>query len=146
MRTVHFRPLAAAAAALLILAGTVAAQDKPTAVLNNLEVRQLVARAEPADHGRLAAHFSALADRYTSEAKRHVSMSQSFIGNPSRNLGRGMSVHCKRLADLNTQSATTVRELVAYHEKLAEGSLAIPPAGATRFQAGAGAPEPTRKS
>ena len=39
MRTVHLRPLAIAAAALLILAGTVAAQDKPTAVLNNLEVR-----------------------------------------------------------------------------------------------------------
>ena len=145
MRTVHLRPLAIAAAALLILAGTVAAQDKPTAVLNNLEVRQLVARAEPADHVRLAAHFSALADRYTAEAKRHVSMSQSFIGTPSRNLGTGMSVHCKRLADLNTQSATTVRELVAYHDKLAAGSPATAPPGATRFQAGAGAPEPTEK-
>ena len=94
---------------------------------------------------RLAAHFSALAERYTAEAKRHVSMSQSFIGNPSRNLGTGMSVHCKRLADLNTQSATTVRELVAYHDKLAAGSPATAPPGATSFQAGAGAPEPTEK-
>jgi hypothetical protein len=145
MRTVHFRPLAIAAAALVSLAGSVAAQDKPTAVLNSLEVRQLVARAEPADHVRLTAHFSALADRYTLEAKRHVSMSQSFIGNPSRNLGTGMSAHCKRLADLNTQSANTVRELAVHHEKLASGAPAALPKDGARFQAGAGAPEPTEK-
>lgn len=145
MRTVHLRPLAVAAAALVSLAGGVAAQDKPTAVLNSLEVRQLVARAGPADHVRLTAHFSALGDRYTAEAKRHVSMSQSFIGNPSRNLGTGMSAHCKRLADLNTQSATTVSELAAYHEMLASGAPATPPTDGARFQGGAGAPEPTEK-
>ena len=121
MRTVHFRSVAIAATAMLTLAGSVAAQDKPTGLLNSLEVRQLVSRADPADNARLGAHFSALADRYTAEAKRHLSMSQSFVGNPSRNLGTGMSAHCKRLADLNTQSATTARELAAYHEKLASG-------------------------
>jgi hypothetical protein len=145
MRTIHLRPFAIAAVALVSLAGGVAAQDKPTAVLNNLEVRQLVARAAPADHVRLAAHFSALANRYTAEAKRHLSMSQSFIGNPSRNLGTGMSAHCKRLADLNTQSATTVRELAGYHEKLASGTRTTLPKDGARFQAGAGAPDPTDK-
>jgi hypothetical protein len=113
--------------------------------LNSLEVRQSVSRAEPADHARLAVHFSALADRYDAEAKRHISMSRSFVGNPSRNLGAGMSVHCKQLADLNTQSATTARELAAYHEKLAAGSPATAPRDAIRFQAGAGAPAPTDK-
>jgi hypothetical protein len=127
----------------LTLAGSVAAQEKPTGLLNNLEVRQLVGRAEPADNAQLAAHFSALADRYAAETKRHLSMSQSFIGNPSRNLGTGMSAHCKRFADLNTQSATTVRELAAYHEKLASGTRATPPKDGARFQGGAGAPEPT---
>jgi hypothetical protein len=130
---------------LLIAAGTLAAQERPNGLLNNLEVRQLVARAEPADNARLAVHFSALADRYTAEAKRHQTMSQSFIGNPSRNLGTGMSAHCKRLADLNTQEATTVRELVAYHEKLAAGAPATPPRDGARFQGGAGAPEPNEK-
>ena len=145
MRTVHFRSLAGAAAALLTLAGIAAAQEKPIALLNTLEVRQLVARAEPADNARLATHFSTLAERYTAEAKRHVSMSQSFVGNPSRNLGTGMSVHCKRLADLNTQSATTARELATYHDKLAGGTPAEPPRDAARFHGGAGAPEPTEK-
>src|SRR5262245_63404820 len=101
MRTVYFRSFAIAAV-FLVVAGTVAAQERPNGILNSLEVRQLVQRAEPADNARLAVHFSALADRYAAEAKRHISMSQSFVGNPSRNLGTGMSVHCKRLADLNT--------------------------------------------
>jgi hypothetical protein len=134
-----------AAAAVLTLTASVAAQDRPSGLLNNLEVRQLVARAEPGDQAQLSAHFTALGDRYAAEAKRHISMSQSFIGNPSRNLGTGMSAHCKRLADLNTQSATTVRELAAYHMKLASGTPATPPRDGARFEAGAGAPEPTEK-
>jgi hypothetical protein len=128
-----------------VVASPVAAQETKSAVLSNLEVQQLVTRAEPGDHARLAAHFSALAERYTAEAKRHTSMAQSFAGNPSRNLGTGMSAHCKRLADLNTQSSTTVRELAVYHEKLASGSPASPPRDGARFEAGAGAPEPTEK-
>jgi hypothetical protein len=144
MRTVHFRSFVFVAA-FVAVAGTVAAQERPNPILNSLEVRQLVARAEPADNARLATHFSALADRYTTEAKRHVSMSQSFVGNPSRNLNTSMSVHCKRLADLNTQSATTVRELAAFHEKLAAGAAAVLPPGSGKFQAGAGAPEPNEK-
>jgi hypothetical protein len=145
MRTVHFRSLSLAAVAVLTLASSVAARDKPSGLLNNLEVRQLVARAGPGDHASLSAHFNALADRYAAEAKRHISMSQSFVGNPSRNLGTGMSAHCKQLANLNTQSETTVRELAAYHAMLASGTPATPPKDGARFQGGAGAPEPTEK-
>jgi hypothetical protein len=145
MKTVYVRALSGVAALILTFAGSAAAQDKPSALLNTLEVRQLVARAEPADNLRLSAHFNALRDRYAAEANRHTSMSQSFVGNPSHNLGAGMSVHCKRLADLNTQSATTVRELAAFHEKLAAGASAVLPAGSEQFQAGAGAREPNDK-
>jgi hypothetical protein len=145
MRTVHFRSLALSAAAVLTFAGNAAAQDKPSGLLNDVEVRQLVTRAEPGDHARLSTHFTALADRYAAEAKRHISMSQSFVGNPSRNLGTGMSAHCKQLANLNTQSETTLRELAAYHTKLASGTPATPPKDGARFQGGAGAPEPTEK-
>ena len=72
-------------------------------------------------------------------------MSRSFVGNPNRNLGTGMSVHCKRLAELNTEAATTLRELAAYHADLAGGKDATPPAGAARYHSGAGAPAPTDK-
>jgi hypothetical protein len=145
MRTIYVHSLSLAAVAILTVTGNVTAQDRPSGLLNSLEVRQLVARAEPGDHQNLAAHFSALGDRYAAEAKRHVSMSQSFIGNPSRNLGTGMSVHCKRLADLNTQAATTVRELATYHDTLAAGSAATAPPDGARFAAGAGALEPTER-
>lgn len=145
MRTVYLRSLSFVAVAVLALAVSAAAQEKPSALLNSLEVRQLVASGEPADHARLSGHFSTLADRYAAEAKRHISMSQSFVGNPSRNLGTGMSAHCRRLAELNTQSATTVRELVAFHEKLSTGAPAVLPQNAERFHAGAGAREPNEK-
>ena len=145
MRTTHVRSLALAAVVFFAAAGIVTAQAKATAVLNNAEVRQLVARAEPADNARLAAHFTALADRFAAEAKRHTAMAQSFAGNPSRSFGGGMSVHCKQLADLNNRSATATRELAAYHEKLAAGATAALPRDGAKFQAGAGAPEPSEK-
>jgi hypothetical protein len=145
MRTVYFRPLSIAAIAILTFAGSLAAQEKPSGLLNSVEVQQLVKRAEPGDNARLAAHFTALADSYSAEAKRHMSMAQSFVGNPSRNLGTGMSAHCKHLADLNTKSATELRELAAYHQKLASGVTAPPPAAGARFEGGAGAPAPTEQ-
>jgi hypothetical protein len=143
MRTIHIGSLSVAAFTLLAFAGTATAQDKSPALLNSLEVQTLVKRAEPGDNARLAAHFTALADRYAAEAKRHTSMATSFAANPSRNLATGMSAHCKRLSDLNTQSATTLRELAAYHQKLTAGAIATPPPDAARFQGGAGATRPT---
>jgi len=143
MRTVHFRSMSIAAIAVLTFAGSVAAQEKSSGLLNTLEVQQLVKRAELGDNARLSAHFTVLADRYATEAKRHTSMARSFVGHPSRNLGSGMSAHCKQLTDLNTQSATELRELASYHQKLASGATATPPAAGGRFEGGAGAPAPT---
>jgi hypothetical protein len=142
MRTVDFRLLSIAAITVLALAGSMAAQEK-SGSLNSLEVQQLAKRAQPADHARLATHFTALADRYAAEAQRHTSMAQSYVGNPSRNLATGMSGHCKQLAQLNTQSATTLRELATYHRGLATGVASAPPATGSRFESGGGAPRPT---
>ena len=127
----------------MVFAGNAAAQDRSPSLLNTLEVQRLVKRAEPGDNARLAGHFTALAERYLAEAKRHTSMSQGFVGNPSRNLGTSMSAHCKRLADLNTQSATALRELATYHQKLAAGAPATAATTGGRFEGGAGAPAPT---
>src|SRR6185295_1985845 len=117
MKTIHIRSLSFAALAVLAFAPNVAAQDKSPALLNALEVTQLARREAPGDHARLSAHFAALADRYTAEAKRHTSMSQAYVGSPSRNLVTSQSLHCKHLAELNAQSATAVLELAAYHRK-----------------------------
>jgi len=145
MKTVHRHSLVVAALAVVVSAGNALAQESASALLNNLELRELVTRAAPADHARLGVHFAALAEQYAAEAMRHMSMSQSFAGNPSRNLGIGMSAHCKRLAELNTESATTVRELAAFHEKLSNGMPASLPRHAEKFLGGAGARKPTQK-
>ncbi len=145
MRTIYFRPLAIASLLFLALGGTATAQDKATGLLNTLDVQRLVTSGAPADHARLSTHFAALADRYTAEAKQHESMSRGFVGNPSRNLGTGMSAHCTRLAKLNTESATTVLELAAHHQKLAAGLPSTTPRDGARCQGGIGAADPTKK-
>ena len=98
--------------------GTVDAQTT-SPLLNTLEVRTLIASAEPADHTTLARHFATLADGYDAEARRQDVMATSVAGNPSRNFSTGRSAHGARLARLNTASATTLRELATHHEALA---------------------------
>jgi hypothetical protein len=113
-------------------------------ILNTLEVQKLVASTDPADNARLSAHFAALADRYAREASRHDAMAQAFIASPTRRATINTAAdHCKQLAGLNKQSADTLRELAACHDKRAAGAVATAPKGAARFQAGAGAPEPS---
>ena len=144
MTTFQFRRLAVGTLGILLLAGAAAAQAT-SPILNTLEVQKLVASGEPGDHTTLSAHFTALADRYAAEARRHESMARSFVGNPNRNTGSGMSIHCRRLAELNKESAAMLRELAAHHQKLAAGTASTPPRAGARFQAGAGAAEPTEQ-
>jgi len=139
MRTITIRALA-----ILALVGSAAAQTPSSPILNALEVRTLVTSSQPADNARLSAHFTALAERYTAEAKRHAAMAQAFIAAPTRRVAANTAAdHCKRLVELNTQSADTARQLAAHHEQLAAGAPSTPPKGGSQFQSGAGAPEPT---
>jgi hypothetical protein len=143
MTTFTFRPLAIGTLAILMFAGPAASQTA-SPILNALEVRKLVSSTEPSDNARLSAHFAALADRYAADAKRHNAMAGAFVAAPTRRVAANTAAdHCKRLATLNTQSADTLRELAAYHEKVAAGTASSPPKGAAPFQGGKGAPEPT---
>jgi len=142
MRTISIPTLAVGTLALFTVAGAAAAQA-PSPILNALEVQKLVASSEPADNARLSAHFAALADQYATDARRHTAMAQAFIAAPTRRTPTHSAAdHCKRLATLNTQSSETLRELAAYHEKLAAGIPGRSPKGGARFQGGVGAPEP----
>src|SRR5262245_61736559 len=136
MKPFNLRSFALALAALVGVAAMATAQTG-SPILNVLEVRKLVASAEPADNARLSAHFAALADQYAREATRHNAMAQAFIAAPTRRTPSNSAAdHCKRLATLNTQSAETLREMAAYHDKRAAGAEATVPKGAAKFQAG----------
>ena len=143
MRTIRLHTFSIGALALLAFAGVSAAQTRPSAVLNAAEVQQLITRSEPGDHARLTAHFSALAERYAADARRHTAMAKAVSANPNRQTATGSSARYTHLADLNLQSATTLRELAAHHEALAAGKPSVVPPGAARFEGGAGAPAPT---
>lgn len=119
------------------------ATAQPSPILNIIEVQKLVASGAPADNARLAVHFTALADQSASEAKQHEAMSSAFGGNPSRQLGTAMSVHCTHLAELNRQAAATLGELAAHHKKLAAGAPSTLPPNAAAYQSGKGARVPT---
>lgn len=143
MRTNLIRVAAGAALVLATLANSANAQTT-SPILNTLEVQKLVASADPDDNARLSAHFAALADQYARDAARHSAMAQAFIEAPTRRKPAETAAdHCRRLSGSNTQAAKTLRELATYHEKRAAGAVASVPNGATRFQAGAGAPEPS---
>ena len=142
MTTISIRRCAVGTLAIVAIAGVAVAQTS-SPILNTLEVRKLVSDAEPADHARLVGHFAALADRHIAEARRHGTMAASFAGNPSRNLGAGMTEHCRRLEKLNTDSATTLSELANHHRALAAGDVSASPRDGVRFQNGAEAREPT---
>lgn len=144
MKTITVRALSIGALALLALAGTAAAQTTSSAVLNALELQELIKRAEPADHARLGVHFAVVAEQHALDARRHRAMADAFIASPTRRTAANSAAdHCKRLERLNLQSAETLRELAAHHEALAAGKTSSAPRDAARFEAGAGASAPT---
>ena len=103
----------------------------------------MVSSADIGDQARLASHFSALAERYEAQARRHTAMARAFTGNPNRQMATGWAIHCERLAKLNTESAGTVRELAAHHQRLATGTASAAPSDSAAFEEGRGAPAPT---
>ena len=144
MRTIRFSAWSASALVLFTFVGGAVAQTTSSAVLNSVEVQELIKRATPADHARLEVHFAVLAEQYAADAKRHSAMARAFIASPTRRTPANSAAdHCRRLEQLNLQSAATLRQLAAYHEGLAAGKASAPPRGAARFEGGAGAPAPT---
>ena len=140
MRTIYFRGIAIGLLAIGAFAAQAAAQGTQAAILTTIEVRQLIARGDPADHARLSDHYTALADRYAADAKQHTSLANAFLAGPNRRVAANSSSdHCKRLANVASQSAATLRELATHHTKLAAGIPSTAPKNSARFEAGEGA-------
>lgn len=144
MNTIISRAVAIVGFSVLAMGGGVEAQTAPSPILSSVEVRTLIESSKPADHARLSAHFAALADQYAADVKRHTSMQQAYAGNSKlAGVAVSMAAHCKRLADLDRESAATLKELSTHHTTLAGGAVSEKPRGAERFEAAAGARTPT---
>ena len=122
MKTIRIRLAVILALSTWTPASELIAQPSQLSLLNEVEVRQLIERGEPADHVRLSGHFTLLAQRYEADAKRHESMGQAFSGNPKlAAMASSQREHCRQLSARNLESATTLRELAAHHTKLGAG-------------------------
>ena len=93
----------------------------PSKPLTAAEVNQLISNGDPTAHARLSAHFTALAERQAADVKVHTAMQQAYAnsGKPS---GLGMVNHCKAMVARAQESAGSLKELAAYHSKLAGGA------------------------
>jgi hypothetical protein len=144
MTTLQIRSVALGVLVVALAASTAAAQTA-SPILNVLEVRTLVASTDPADHSRLSTHFTAVAERYAADARRHTAMAQAYGSYGGRRLSTDPATHCRRLAELASRSAEDVRALAAHHQKLAQGIASVPPKSAAKYQAGAGAAAPSER-
>lgn len=143
MRTISVRTVVAACALSLLAGGAALAQDQPTPVLNTLELRQLVDRAEPADHARLSAHFGALAERYATDAKQHERMAQASSGQAGKSSNVGLAAHCRTLAKADHELEQGARALATFHKERAAGASSVAaPANTRGLESGTGAAKP----
>ena len=142
MRTSLFRTTVIVVLALLGLAAGAAAKERGN-VLTSIELKRLVASAQPGDYARLGDHFAALADQYAAQARRNVALSRTQTGNPNRRSGGNPGAVYARRAEIATESAATTRELAAHYSRLAAGMPSTAPANSARFVAGEGAPVPS---
>jgi hypothetical protein len=94
-------------------------------LLTVADVTALVASAaSPADHEKLARHFSALAARFDGDAATHDALAKALRAgpNPSETKRPGApdtAAHCERLASLAKQAAGEARQLATTHEQMA---------------------------
>jgi len=124
---------------LVALASTAGAQT----ILNKLEVQRLVDRADADSHAALHRHFAALASGLTADVGRRT-LACDFVGNANRPNTPSLHWHCLTALSAANAEAAIVRQLARYHADRAIGWDAALPAGAAPYQAGKGAPAPTR--
>jgi hypothetical protein len=110
---------------------TAAPQGTAAQVLNEAELRQAMSATGGPDHAKLAAHYTALADRYAADSAMHAEMAKWYSSNRSRAGGPDMGTHCTALANLSAGMEKSARELAKFHREGGAGTAAKPaPSGA----------------
>ena len=85
------------------------------------QLRELSAGARTAaEHRALESYFSGLAEKYTSDARRHDAMAQSYRGHANDRSGSfaALAVHCEGLAKSSRESASKARAAATEHRQL----------------------------
>lgn len=111
---------------LTVAAGTAAAVE-PKGALKPKEVKALVANAKsPADHLKLARHFTAMAEKHEAEAKEHDELAAEYSRNPQMRgkmpMAPNTAEHCRYFAEHCRNAAKQMRSMAADHEAIAKAA------------------------
>jgi hypothetical protein len=115
--------------ALLVLMMTTASPlsaAAPAGRLKPVELKGLVNNAKtPADHLKLARHFTMMAEKHESEAKEHQALAAEYRLHPQasetkRPMSPDTAAHCEYYAEHCRKAAKEMRALAAAHEQLAK--------------------------
>jgi hypothetical protein len=110
----------------LILAGQALAIG-PKDELEPNEVKALAANAKtPADHMKLAHHYTAMAAKHEAEADEHEALAVEYtrypeLGAAKHPMGPNTAEHCKFLAEHCREAAEEMKAMANAHEEMARG-------------------------
>lgn len=111
---------------LVTLASGTATAVEPKGAMKPKEVKALVANATtPADHMKLARHFSAMAAKHEAEAVEHEALVIEYTRKPTvssskRPMAPDTAEHCKYFAEHCRKAAKEMRAMAAAHEAMAK--------------------------
>ena len=111
---------------LVTLASGTATAVEPKGAMKPKEVKALVANATtPADHMKLARHFSAMAAKHEAEAVEHEALVNEYTRRPTvssvkRPMAPDTAEHCKYFAEHCRNAAKEMRAMAAAHEAMAK--------------------------
>ena len=122
------RNLVLAAVGTILLATALAAfPAEAKGILKSAEVRALVQNAKsPADHQKLAGHFTAMAAKHEAEATEHEALAAEYAKRPTghevKHPMSGMTAeHCRYYAEHCRKAAKEMRAMAKVHEDMAKG-------------------------
>jgi hypothetical protein len=110
----------------MMMFGVLMIAAEPKGILKPAEVATLVTSAKtPAEHLKLARHFTAMAEKHEAEAKEHEALAASYASHPSGHeqkhpMSGETAAHCKYYAEHCRMAAKDMRALAAAHEGMAK--------------------------
>ncbi|MFN0101374.1 MAG: hypothetical protein ACKV2U_04705 [Bryobacteraceae bacterium] len=114
---------------LILLASVVPSfTAEPQGILKSAEVKALINNSKtPADHQKLARHFTAMAEKHEAEAKEHEALAIEYTKRPTGHeqkhpMSGQTAEHCKYYAEHCRKAAKEMRSLAAAHESMAKAS------------------------
>lgn len=110
---------------ILVTVGPARAAE-PKEMLKRKELKALVVSAKtPADHMKLARHFTAMAEKHEAEALEHDALAVEYtrrprLGSSKVPMSPNSAEHCKYYAEHCRKAAKEMRAMAAAHEAMAK--------------------------